>query len=245
MKRSGKPKAASRRRTPVNTKRVVKETTAETAPSTDETGHPPSSAPIAQVVDASHAVPVAPPSDQSEEQPGTHAKAEAPTPAPVGPPPPEAAAGEPDARSEEFLGFSLDTEEYCMWIRSVREIIRPTDITPIPRGPVDIMGIISLRGSIVPVFDIRRRLSMPPREPDPRSRIVVVMIDGAPVGMVVDHVTEVIGAEPGSLGPPPTTMGEREAGFVTATLRHRERLIGVLHLERLVAVDPALPRAAA
>jgi purine-binding chemotaxis protein CheW len=107
------------------------------------------------------------------------------------------------------------------------------------------MGIISLRGSIVPVFNVRRRLSMPHRDPDSKSRIVVVVIDGAPVGMVVDYVTEVISAEPGALAPPPTTMGEREAGFVTATLRHQERLIGVVHLERLVAVDTAVPRVAA
>jgi purine-binding chemotaxis protein CheW len=195
---------------------------------------------------ANEVTPAAAPSDPSGRAEGApRAQAEASDAVTVEPVAPEGALGEPDARSEEFLGFRLDAEEYCFWIRSVREIIRPTDITPIPRGPEDIMGIISLRGTIVPVFDVRRRLSMAHRDHDSKSRIVVVMIDGAPVGMVVDHVTEVISAEPGALGPPPTTMGEREAGFVTATLRHQERLIGVVHLERLVAVDTAAPRAAA
>jgi purine-binding chemotaxis protein CheW len=195
---------------------------------------------------ANEITPATQPSDHSGAAEGAHhAPAGASDRSPAELAVPEGALGEPDERSEEFLGFRLDAEEYCFWIRSVREIIRPTDITPIPRGPDDIMGIISLRGSIVPVFDVRRRLSMPYREPDQKSRIVVIVIDGAPVGMVVDHVTEVISAEPGALGPPPTTMGDREAGFVTATLRHQERLIGVVQLERLVAVDTAVPRAAA
>ncbi|HET8760533.1 MAG TPA: chemotaxis protein CheW [Nitrospiria bacterium] len=144
-------------------------------------------------------------------------------------------------RVEEFLGFRLDNEEYAVRIRSVREIIRPTEITPIPRSPADILGIISLRGTIVPIFDLRRRLGLPRRESDHKSRIVVIVIDGAPVGMVVDQVTEVIMADPEGLEPPPTTMGEQEASFVTATLRHRERLLGVLHLERLVAIEPVTP----
>jgi purine-binding chemotaxis protein CheW len=205
-----------------------------------------SPASAAHGVVANEATSAAPPSDSSDAaEKAHHAQAEASDRVPPELGAPEGALGSADARSEEFLGFRLDAEEYCLWIRSVREIIRPTDITPIPRGPEDIMGIISLRGSIVPVFDVRRRLSMPHREPDQKSRIVVVVIDGSPVGMVVDHVTEVISAEPGALGPPPTTMGEREAGFVTATLRHQERLIGVVHLERLVAVDTAAARAAA
>lgn len=154
---------------------------------------------------------------------------------------PESARGESSRRVEEFLGFRLDNEEYGVWIRSVREIIRPTEITPIPRSPADILGIISLRGTIVPIFDVRRRLGLPPRIVEPKSRIIVIVRDGAPVGMVVDHVTEVIIVDPEALEPPPPTMGEHEASVVTATLRHQERLIGVLHLERLVAIEPVAP----
>lgn len=241
MKRSGKPKTASPRRTSSKAGRISESLTSVAAPLSDAAD----SVRPAPVVAEIEAAPAALPSEEAEGHGEARVKAEAPEIVSPEPPAADEASGIPDARIEEFLGFRLDAEEYCLWIRSVREIIRPTDITPIPRSPLDIMGIISLRGSIVPVFDVRRRLALPPRETDQKSRIVVVVIDGAPVGMVVDYVTEVINAEPGELGPPPTTMGEREAGFVTATLRHRERLIGVLHLERLVAVETALPRAVA
>lgn len=145
------------------------------------------------------------------------------------------------SRIEEFLGFRLDEEEYCVWIRSIKEIIRPPEITPIPRSPADIRGLISLRGTIVPVFDIRRRLGLPARDIGPKSRIVVVVLDVGPVGMVVDHVTEVISVNADALEPPPPTMGERETSMVTATVRLRDRIVGVLHLDRLVAIDTEAP----
>lgn len=241
MKRSGKGKTAPQRNTPPKADRISEGLATAAAPVSAAADIVPSAHVAAEI----ELAPAAMPSDEAAGPGETRVNAEAP---PIVVPEPSAtdtASGTPDERIEEFLGFRLDTEEYCLWIRSVREIIRPTDITPIPRGPADIMGIISLRGSIVPVFDVRRRLALQPREADQKSRIVVVIIDGAPVGMVVDYVTEVISAEPGALSPPPTTMGEREAGFVTATLRHQARLIGVLHLERLVAVEAVSPKAVA
>jgi purine-binding chemotaxis protein CheW len=157
----------------------------------------------------------------------------------------ETSAQTSSSRVEEFLGFRLDGEEYCVWIRSIKEIIRPPEITPIPRSPADILGLISLRGTIVPIFNIRRRLGLPSGNGGPKSRIVVVVLDAGPVGLVVDHVTEVISMNPDALEPPPPTMGEREASLVTATIRLRERIIGVLHLERLVAIDSEAPSRAA
>jgi len=157
----------------------------------------------------------------------------------------EAPQGVQSSRAEEFLGFRLDSEEYCVGIRSIKEIIRPPEITPIPRSPADILGLISLRGTIVPIFNIRRRLGLPTGDVGPKARIVVVVLDAGPVGMVVDHVTEVISVDPGALEPPPPTMGEREAPLVTATVRLRNRIVGVLHLERLVAIETESPLRAA
>lgn len=166
------------------------------------------------------------------------------SPAPMGLPLPlevESSDRAPGGRAEQFLGFRLDCEEYCVWIRSIKEIIRPPEVTPIPRSPSDILGLISLRGTIVPILNIRRRLGLAGGSVGPKSRIVVVVLDAGPVGMVVDHVTEVISMDPNALEPPPPTMGEREASLVTATVRVRDRIIGVLHLERLLAIDAEAP----
>ena len=151
---------------------------------------------------------------------------------------PAAPAGPVGHRAEEFLGFCLGSEEYGVRIRSVKEIIKPIDITPIPRSPEDILGLISLRGTIVPIFNIRRRFGLPSSSTTPESRVIVCVLDCGPLGLLVDRVTEVFSTDLEALEPPPSTLGEREAAFVTATVRYRQRLIGVLHLERLVAVQP-------
>lgn len=142
-------------------------------------------------------------------------------------------------RAEEFLGFCLDAEEYCVWIRSVKEIIKPLDVTPIPRSPEDILGLVSLRGTIVPIFNIRRRLRLSPHRLGAQSRVIVFSLDTGAVGILVDRVTEVISVDPETLEPPPATLGKQEASFVTAIVPFRQRLIGVLHLERLVAIEPS------
>ncbi len=153
---------------------------------------------------------------------------------------PESSSRLSTVRAEEFLGFCLDAEEYCVWIRSVKEIIKPMEVTPIPRSPEDILGLISLRGTIVPIFNIRRRLGLSSQRVGAQSssRVIVFSLDTGAVGILVDRVTEVISVDPDTLEPPPATLGEREAAYVTAIVPFRQRLIGVLHLERLVATEP-------
>jgi purine-binding chemotaxis protein CheW len=187
------------------------------------------------------AAPVHPTSATGAPEPDDVPTAERVAPSPTPSASAAAAPRTPTERVEELLGFRLDSEEYCVWIRSIKEIIRLPDITPIPRSPADILGLISLRGTIVPIFNIRRRLGLPAGEVGPKSRIVVVVLDAGPVGMVVDHVTEVISIDPDALEAPPPTMGAREASLVTATVRFQERIVGVLHLDRLVAIDTEAP----
>jgi chemotaxis signal transduction protein len=69
--------------------------------------------------------------------------------------------------------------------------------------------------------------------------VIVFSLDTGAVGILVDRVTEVISVDPETLEPPPATLGKEEAAFVTAIVPFRDRLIGVLHLERLVAIEPS------
>jgi purine-binding chemotaxis protein CheW len=199
--------------------------------------------PATEAAPSTSAASAAPPAAPAIPEAAPHAETGVvapPAPQPVSRPA-DSSFPSPSRRVEEFLGFRLDDEEYCVWIRSIKEIIRPPEITAIPRSPAEIRGLISLRGTIVPIFDIRRRLGLPAGDMGPKSRIVVVVLDTGPVGMVVDHVTEVISVDADALEPPPPTMGERETAMVTATVRMRDRIIGVLHLDRLVAMNTDAP----
>jgi purine-binding chemotaxis protein CheW len=101
------------------------------------------------------------------------------------------------ARPGKYLTFVLGGESYGIDILQVREIIRPTAITPVPRMPPHIQGVINLRGKIIPVLDLRAKFGLVPPASNGRSCIVVVQVTsvesaGALTGLLVDAVDEVI-----------------------------------------------------
>lgn len=133
----------------------------------------------------------------------------------------------------QLLAFLLGDEEYGIDIRIVREIIRLTEITQVPRAPSYIQGIISLRGTVLPIFDLRQMLSMPESKPDKKSRILVVSLEAGPVGIIVDAVTDVVELKEPELEPPPTVMTSLEADHIKGMGRYKGRLIILLDLEKV------------
>lgn len=103
----------------------------------------------------------------------------------------------PPHTRRQFLSFRLGDQAYAVAIEQVREISSMQSLTPVPDVPAFVRGVINLRGTIVPILELRQRLGLPPFEYDARSCIVVVDLDGAPVGLLVDAVQEVssIGAD--------------------------------------------------
>ena len=136
-------------------------------------------------------------------------------------------------RSHQLLAFDLHGVAYAVPMESVREIVRLRPITPIPRVPEEIRGVISLRGEIVQVIDVRRRLGMPPGEPTRASRILLVRgADGTAAGLLVDAVTEVLRVPEDALRPP--VPGESAA--VEAMCQRGDQFVSVIALEKLLDV---------
>jgi len=100
-----------------------------------------------------------------------------------------AGAGEEE---EQLVTFRLGEEEFAAGITEVREIIRVPEIVTVPRAPHFVEGVINLRGTVIPVIDLRKRFGMAPRSRDEYTRIVVVEMEGVLTGIVVDGVREVI-----------------------------------------------------
>jgi purine-binding chemotaxis protein CheW len=92
----------------------------------------------------------------------------------------------------EYLAFHLAGESYAAPVGLIREILKPPPLTPVPRAPHAVMGIISVRGQIVTVLDLRRRLHLPESPPTPRTRILLVEAEnGETLGLYVDEVLQV------------------------------------------------------
>lgn len=141
-----------------------------------------------------------------------------------------------DEYQHELLAFCLGTEEYALDILRIAEIIKMRPITEVPRAPQFIPGIISVRGQVVPIVDLRLRLRRPPAAPTKDSRILIVTREGEPFGLIVDAVRHVVRLRDEELEATPPTIGGVEAEFIRAIGRpRRDRLLILLQLDAVLA----------
>jgi purine-binding chemotaxis protein CheW len=134
---------------------------------------------------------------------------------------------------EQFIIFRLGEQEYGLPIGAVDEIARPPEqITRLPKAPAFIDGLMNLRGSVVPIIDLRRRFGLMPAEPASTRRILILTVGGGTAGFIVDGVSEVMKVLAGNISPAPELSAEqmRLIGRV-ANLDARGRMI--------LLVDPA------
>ncbi len=136
--------------------------------------------------------------------------------------------------SGQLVTFTLDGVEFGLDIDRVQEITPRTRLTPVPGSPKFVLGVVNLRGMIIPVLDSRQRFHLEPAEPTSRTRIIVLDLAGQPTGLQVDSVSEVVRLDDFTLrDTPPLVAGVRSdylAGMVTAG----KRLITLIHLDRLL-----------
>lgn len=115
-------------------------------------------------------------------------------------------------RAGKYLTFNLASEQYGIGILQVREIIGLMEITAVPHTPSYVKGVINLRGSVIPVLDLRTKFNMEPTEYNDRTCIIVVEVHGESgtllVGMIVDSVSEVLNITAEEIEPPPSFGGE-------------------------------------
>jgi purine-binding chemotaxis protein CheW len=137
----------------------------------------------------------------------------------------------------QLLCFHVDGTPYAVAVESVREIVRICPITPIPRVSRDVRGVISLRGEILQVIDLRLRLGLSRTEVSKASRIVVVHDDeGRVAGLLVDDVKEVLRVPADEIGP--AAAGDSQ-GLVAGLCTRGAAFVSLLDLERALAVHDA------
>jgi purine-binding chemotaxis protein CheW len=137
--------------------------------------------------------------------------------------------------TEHLATFFLDREEYGVDVRQVQEIRRLTEITGVPRAPEFIRGVINLRGRILPVLDLKRKLGLGEVEPGRASRIVVVRVKDRLLGLLVDGASQVLKVEVSRIEPPPAEVVEKGGDYIRGVAKLEDRLIILVDLERLLA----------
>ena len=145
--------------------------------------------------------------------------------------------GEAEDDTVEYLAFRLATEEYAVKVENVREIIRLQKITTVPRAPDFVRGIISLRGVIIPVFNIKRRLGLAETEKARSTRIIVVADGSGLQGIIVDRVTGVARLKRDTIEPPPAVISGVEAEYIEGVGRIGERLLILFNTGKVLEME--------
>lgn len=141
-----------------------------------------------------------------------------------------------DAAAEiQVACFRLAGEMYALDIRRIKEVIRPQKVTPIPKAPVFLEGVINLRGMVIPVIDLRRRFALPIPSDDRRARIIICVVARKNIGLLVDEATEVCRFSRDDVRPASPFLGGAEAEFILGMCRQRDQLVMLLDLDRLLS----------
>ncbi len=150
-------------------------------------------------------------------------------------------AGACASDQQQYLTFMLGDEMFAIGILCIREIIEYGHLTEVPMTPPFIRGVINLRGAVVPVLDLARRLGREARENTKRTCIVIVEIDSPrgthEMGVVVDTVSEVLEIPPQDIEPPPEFGGYIRTDFICGMAKVNGEFIVLLQLASVISLE--------
>jgi len=137
----------------------------------------------------------------------------------------------------QIVVFEIAGESFGIDIFRVQEIIRNRDVTPIPKAPNHVKGLINLRGQTIPIVDLGWRLGLGPNKPSEATRIVIVDASEGVVGLLVDAVTEVLTVPREMVEDAPKLASGERAGHVLAIVRKENSLISLLDVDKALAAS--------
>lgn len=141
------------------------------------------------------------------------------------------------AKGMQVVVFSMGKELFGVSIEEVHEIVRVPEITAVPDSPPFLEGMINLRGKILPVIDLRRRLRLPDAPRDKHTRVLIAEDGGRLVGLLVDAVSEVLRVPEGALEPPPEMISLIGVPYFSAVAKVDGRLISLLDFRQVLGLD--------
>lgn len=137
----------------------------------------------------------------------------------------------------QWVSFKLAGETYGVNVMQVQEVLRYTEIAPVPGSPNYVLGIINLRGNVVTVIDTRERFGLMPGEITDNTRIVIIEADKHVVGILVDSVAEVVYLRLSEIETAPNVGNEESAKFIQGVCHKNDELLILIELDKLLTDD--------
>lgn len=144
-----------------------------------------------------------------------------------------AAQSQDTTGSTEFLSVRTSGQDFALNIMAVREIRGWTTSTPLPDMPHYVRGMINLRGAVLPILDLAARLDLPCSEPKSSSVVVVVEVDGTPMGLLVDEVCDIIAVTAEMRQPVPRIGSTSSTPMVECVITLGDRIVSVIAMDAL------------
>ena len=147
----------------------------------------------------------------------------------------------PDAADSEnshtqLISFAIGDDQYGVDIMAVREIKGWTEITPLPRQPQYVRGVLNLRGVIVPIVDLRCRFGQGLTQATPLHIVIIVHIAGKPVGLLADRVLDIVSLDVTEVKPVPRVAQAQRLYFLSGLVTTEEGMIALIDLPNLLSL---------
>ncbi len=136
----------------------------------------------------------------------------------------------------QLVGFIIGDEEYSVPILNIQEIIKPISWTRVPQTPLYVLGVFNLRGSVIPLIDLRLKFGLATKKHTDETRFIVMKDGNEVAGFVIDRLTEALRIRKSDIGPPPDTMQDGET-MIDGVGKQSDRIITILKVNKLLERD--------
>tara|TARA_R110002050_G_scaffold9504_1_gene33322 strand:- start:479303 stop:479782 length:480 start_codon:yes stop_codon:yes gene_type:complete len=138
----------------------------------------------------------------------------------------------------QWVTYQLEDETYGINVMQVQEVLRITEIAPVPGAPSYVLGIINLRGNVVTVIDTRSRFGlMPKANNDDQSRIIIVEVSGSVIGMLVDSVAEVVYLHQSEIDSVPVVNNDDSSRFIQGVCSREDQLLILVDVNKFLTEE--------
>ncbi len=138
----------------------------------------------------------------------------------------------------QWVTYQLEDETYGINVMQVQEVLRITEIAPVPGAPSYVLGIINLRGNVVTVIDTRSRFGLMPKEiDDDLSRIIIVEVNGNVIGMLVDSVAEVVYLHQSEIDSAPNVNNDESSRFIQGVCSRETQLLILVDVNKFLTEE--------
>lgn len=141
-----------------------------------------------------------------------------------------------ESRTERYIQFGLGNENYAVPLLSVKEVIPVPETTSLPNSPAFYIGIMNLRGQIISIVDLRKKLSIAPRKEDLEEAVLIVEIEGVGIGLIVDSINRVLNISMGEVSEVPEVSSQVNAKFIEGVYQSEDHLTILLDLSSILNI---------